>query len=142
MKTLIAFSVMLICQFAFANPLPKKESDLVIRAIRESLAVSDLNCTSKADGKFKASGMNWAFIEKNGLVTINEGEQPVITLKAEDGRTEFLLDITTNEAITAVTKINGHAAQISKGVRNVGTITNPRFEDTIVRTNINPVSCE
>lgn len=142
MKTLIAFSLMLVCQFAFANPLPKKEGDLVIRAIRESLRSNDLKCVQSVGAEFKAADLNWRFVSENGLVTINEGEQPVIKIIAEDGRTEFDLDFTTNEEITIVTKISGQVASISKGVRNVGTIINPRFEEVTFRTQANKVICQ
>ena len=142
MKKMFALSLMLLCQFAFATPLPRKDGDLVIRAIRESLQSNDLKCVPSAGVEFKSSGLNWRFVSENGLVTINEGEQPVIKIIADDGKTEFDLDFTTNEEITIVTKITGQVASISKGLRNVGTIINPRFEEVTLRTQVNKIICQ
>ncbi|WPU63691.1 hypothetical protein [Peredibacter starrii] len=142
MKLIFALSLILVCQFAFANHLPEKQGDLVIRAIRQSLETNDLKCDQNSGYEFRASGLHWKFISEHGLVFIIEGEQPVIKLVAEDGSTEFLLDITTNEDFTIVTKISGQVSNISKSVRNVGTIINPRFEEVTLRTGINKVICQ
>jgi diaminopimelate epimerase len=143
MKLLIVLSL-LMANLAFAAPVEEAQGKLVIQAVLDSLSVHDLDCLTVKNVKRKASDLNWGSIRSLYKVDVNSyGIQPLITASyVETGRSEYVVQFTTNKEETQVTRIVYQSHALRKSNVNVGTLSNPKYEEVETRTLVESVTCK
>ena len=143
MKFLLLLSLMTFSRFSFSA-----EETNVVNAIFDSLISHDLNCINltENDSKvFKATKLKVSDLDyKHVQMTIDEKQQPVITFFLVDwDEHEELVTIATNSDLNIVKEIKWTKNSVIKTKsKNLGTITNPRYEDIIVRTEFYNIECK
>lgn len=147
MKMLLIVAITLSSQLSFAREVQSEEQKQdIVRAIKESLAVQDLDCIETVTSRTsKASKLNF-FILPASKLTINETGQPVLTFKSESETSSYIAKISTNDNFTIVTKIMFKSEKLTKKTtsRNTGTIVKPNYinEVTLTREITQELICE
>lgn len=143
MKIILLLSLISFSSLSFSSENPSIAN--IAQAIMVSLESRDLSCSWESDNArtFRASSLNFTFLVENKYtLTINEAEQPVITFLKLENNEESLVTITTNSDLTVVEGIKSVTSTLTKTQINVGTITNPRFEEKIVKTIKGSLECK
>ncbi len=142
MKFALLLSILCFSSVSFSQELTK--IDEVIGAIKDSLANKDLECHDSISGRiFKASALNFdAITILKSTISINESQQPVITFSSENSLQSIIVEISTNSDQTIVEKIKIANNDIETKRKNVGTITNPRYEQVISKKLTESVECK
>lgn len=141
MKWTLVAALTLLSQGVFAQALPAKQGAPVIQAVRDSLTINDLNCVEEISRyALRASQLNWSAL-KGGEVSVNEKVQPVIKIKVIGNEREIIGLVTTNAELNQVLNIEITVSDIIKELRNMGTITRPRYEEITIRKRIESIKC-
>lgn len=137
--------VLLLSLISFSSVSFAKESASnaeVIQAIKDSLSVKNLNCLDSVTGQsFRASESQWDNIAA-AQMTINQDQQPVLTFKSTEPKSEMIVTVTTNSDLTIVEEIKAVVSSFTKTTKNVGTIVKPQYKEIITKNVLSNIKCK